>query len=174
MVRARGRVGGGVGRGGTYVGDRARPVFLTSWEMLSRSSAVLVTQGLQRPRLEAAAGATGTAHAALVLEEAAVRVTVGVRAATLPAGVRRRLRRHRHRGSTIAVALGPVRARSKTCWQIQASSNSKQCPGGLFLAPIPLSVSYVSGAIRQTGRRGMGAWRRQPPATPSSKLLLTA
>ena len=140
------------------MGDRARPVFLTSWEMLSRSSAVLVTQGLQRPRLEAPAGATRAADAALVLEEAAVRVTVGVRAATLPARVRRRLRRHRHRGSTIAVALGPVRARSKTCWQIQASSNSKQCPGGLFLAPSPLSAFHHTSRepYARQGREGAG------------------
>ena len=30
------------------VGDRARPVFLTSWEMLSRSSTVLAMSGLVR------------------------------------------------------------------------------------------------------------------------------
>ena len=97
LVRARERVGEGVGRGGTYVGDRARPVFLTSWEMLSRSSAVLVRRlKVVRGAAVTVAARAGAGVANRVLQEAADGA-VTVPRALLPAIVRRRRRRRRAR-----------------------------------------------------------------------------
>ena len=90
-----GRVYGGGGRGRVYVGDSARPVFLTSWEMLSRSSAVLVRRlKVVRGTTEAFAARAGAGVANRVLQEAADGA-VTVPRALLPAIVRRRRRARR-------------------------------------------------------------------------------
>ena len=79
------------------MGDRARPVFLTSWEMLSRSSAVLVRRlKVVRGTTEAFAARAGAGVANRVLQEAADGA-VTVPRALLPAIVRRRRRRRRAR-----------------------------------------------------------------------------
>merc|ERR1719261_1459758 len=96
MLAGRARLRGR-GRGRGYVGDSARPVFLTSWEMLSRSSAVLVRRlKVVRGTTEAFAARAGAGVANRVLQEAADGA-VTVPRALLPAIVRRRRRRRRAR-----------------------------------------------------------------------------
>ena len=77
------------------MGDRARPVFLTSWEMLSRSSAVLVRRlKVVRGAAVTVAARAGAGVANRVLQEAA-NFAIAVRRAPLPAIVRRRRRARR-------------------------------------------------------------------------------